>query len=387
MDTPIKVLIADDEAIVRKGLRMTVNWSDYGMEVVADVPNGSKAWEVFEEHKPQVVITDIVMPELDGIELTKRIKRVEPETKILLLSCHRDFEYAQQGIKLGVSGYLVKTAFDDDELDVYLQEFRREIQALRSAAGTEAADGVRFNALFSSWLYGADNEFADELRQRWGADWNWMGQGVYLYVIQAAKGFDELLASLERLEPGAVIPFSRERCYAAVSAAMRPKLDAALLERKSAMPTLCIHKSGSIGQPAAWMEAALELHRKVELERKYGIEAESWPAPLLQAVRLVADNLKYPWSVTEVAERVGLSRSHFSTLFKKVTGENFIDFLYRLRLELACELLCHTTMTLQEIGEQIGMSDGKYFSKWFKRSNGTTPSQFRSRQKDESRPT
>ncbi|GGA42124.1 response regulator [Paenibacillus physcomitrellae] len=387
MDVPIKVLIADDEVIVRKGLRMTVNWADYGMEIVADVPNGTKAWEAFEEHKPQVVITDIVMPELDGIELTKRIKGAEPKTKILLLSCHRDFEYAQQGIKLGVSGYLVKTAFEDEELDLYLDEFRREILAERAAAGTEAAAEARFNALFSSWLYGADNEFEGELQQRWNAEWSWMEHGVYLYVIQVAQDFGELLASLDRLDPGAVIPFSRERCYAAASPAMKLKLDTLLLERKSAIAAMYVHKSGEIKHPAAWMEEALELHRKVELERKYGIEAESWPSPLLQAVRLVADNLKYPWSVTEVAERVGLSRSHFSTLFKKVSGENFIDFLYRLRLELACELLCHTTMTLQEIGEQIGMSDGKYFSKWFKRSNGMTPSQFRGRQKDESRQT
>ena len=93
----IRVMIADDESIVRKGLRSTVPWDRFGMEVVADSPNGQAAWEAFLEFRPQVVITDIVMPEMDGIELSRKVKEVAPETRIILLSCHRDFEYAQEG--------------------------------------------------------------------------------------------------------------------------------------------------------------------------------------------------------------------------------------------------------------------------------------------------
>ncbi|WP_331436876.1 response regulator [Paenibacillus sp. E194] len=95
-DNPIKVLIADDESIVRRGLMATVNWSRFNMVVVADAPNGQKAWEAFLLHEPEVVITDIVMPEMDGIELAKRVKEKSPHTRVLLLSCHRDFEYAQR---------------------------------------------------------------------------------------------------------------------------------------------------------------------------------------------------------------------------------------------------------------------------------------------------
>lgn len=97
-DSPIKVLIADDESIVRRGLMATVNWGQFNMAVVADAPNGQKAWEAFLLHEPEVVITDIVMPEMDGIELAKRVKEKAPNTRVLLLSCHRDFEYAQKGV-------------------------------------------------------------------------------------------------------------------------------------------------------------------------------------------------------------------------------------------------------------------------------------------------
>ena len=114
-------MIADDESIVRKGLRSTVPWDRFGMEVVADSPNGQAAWEAFLEFRPQVVITDIVMPEMDGIELSRKVKEVAPETRIILLSCHRDFEYAQEGMRLGASGYLLKTAFEDEELEAMLE--------------------------------------------------------------------------------------------------------------------------------------------------------------------------------------------------------------------------------------------------------------------------
>ena len=82
----IKVLIADDESIVRKGLKSTVPWAKYGMEVVADAANGRKAWEAFQEHQPQVVITDIVMPEMDGIELARRAAELDPDIKIMFIT-------------------------------------------------------------------------------------------------------------------------------------------------------------------------------------------------------------------------------------------------------------------------------------------------------------
>src|SRR5690606_39225018 len=89
-----KVMIVDDERLVRIGLIKTVEWQRWNMEVVADAPNGIKAYELFLQHRPDLVITDIVMPGMDGIELCEKIKSVEPRTKVVFLSCHRDFHYA-----------------------------------------------------------------------------------------------------------------------------------------------------------------------------------------------------------------------------------------------------------------------------------------------------
>jgi YesN/AraC family two-component response regulator len=136
----IKVLIVDDETIVRKGLIATVDWEKYGMKVIADAPNGKRGWDEYIKHQPEIVITDIVMPEENGLELAKKIKTDNPKTKILLLSCHKDFEYAQEGLKVGASGYLLKTSFEDEDLDHFLSAFKDEIQGQSNVNPTSAFD-------------------------------------------------------------------------------------------------------------------------------------------------------------------------------------------------------------------------------------------------------
>lgn len=123
----IKVLIVDDEQLVRKGLRLTTDWAKHQMIVVDDAPNGSIGWDKFLEHRPHVVITDIVMPEMGGIELAQKVKSEAPDTKILFLSCHKDFDYAKQGIQIGITDYIVKTSLDEEKLDECLDHLHQEI--------------------------------------------------------------------------------------------------------------------------------------------------------------------------------------------------------------------------------------------------------------------
>jgi two-component system response regulator YesN len=137
-DRLIKVLIVDDELIVRKGLRATIPWERFDMEVVADAANGLKGWEAFVTYKPDVVITDIVMPKLNGLELALKVKEVAPETSVLLLSCHEDFAYAKQGLKLGASGYVLKTDMDEEEMESYLRAVSGAVPQEAAAAGRTA---------------------------------------------------------------------------------------------------------------------------------------------------------------------------------------------------------------------------------------------------------
>ena len=109
-----KLLIVEDEYIIRKGLRKTIPWQKIGYEVVGEAEDGQKAFEKISEVQPDVVLTDIRMPNLDGIELLREIKAKHPAIKVVLLSGYEDFKYAKSGISLGAEDYILKLMLDSD---------------------------------------------------------------------------------------------------------------------------------------------------------------------------------------------------------------------------------------------------------------------------------
>ncbi|MBR6959215.1 MAG: response regulator, partial [Clostridiales bacterium] len=104
----IKVFICEDESIVREGLRDMIPWEKYGFEFVGDAPDGEMALPMIRELKPDVLITDITMPFMDGLALSKVVISELPDIKIVIISGYSDFEYARQAIELGVEQYLLK---------------------------------------------------------------------------------------------------------------------------------------------------------------------------------------------------------------------------------------------------------------------------------------
>jgi two-component system nitrate/nitrite response regulator NarL len=109
---PIRVVLADDHQMVRLGLRHMLNRSEY-VEVVAEAQNGQEAWDAVQEHKPDVVITDILMPVMNGIELTKLIKTEHPSIAVIILTSFEDLNHFEKAIESGANGYLSKDILPD----------------------------------------------------------------------------------------------------------------------------------------------------------------------------------------------------------------------------------------------------------------------------------
>lgn len=109
-----KLVVIDDESIIREGLKHTVDWHSLGFQVAGEAENGVKGLEIIRELNPHVVLTDIRMPVMDGLALLKSVKQEMPETKIILLSGHEEFEYAKEGMLLGAEGYILKLDIEKD---------------------------------------------------------------------------------------------------------------------------------------------------------------------------------------------------------------------------------------------------------------------------------
>lgn len=104
----LKLLIVDDDAIIRKGLGKSIPWQQNGLEIVGTAPDGEKAWQIIQENKVDIVISDIRMPFLDGLELTELIQKNYPDIRTILLTGYEDFSYAKKAIKLHAYDYLLK---------------------------------------------------------------------------------------------------------------------------------------------------------------------------------------------------------------------------------------------------------------------------------------
>lgn len=109
----ITIVLADDHSIVRQGIRLLINGQP-DMQVVGEADNGTQAVELVRELKPNVVVIDVKMPILNGIEATRQIMREMPDTKVLVLSMHSDWALIERMQEAGASGYMLKDcAFDE----------------------------------------------------------------------------------------------------------------------------------------------------------------------------------------------------------------------------------------------------------------------------------
>jgi two-component system, NarL family, response regulator NreC len=111
--TPIRVLVADDHTIIRSGLRLLLERQG-GFEVVAEASDGRQAVDLAERERPDVVMLDIGMPNLNGIEATKQIMAKLPQVKVIVLSMHSDETYVLKALRAGARGYLLKDSAESD---------------------------------------------------------------------------------------------------------------------------------------------------------------------------------------------------------------------------------------------------------------------------------
>ena len=137
----IKILLVDDHEIVRYGLRSLIE-EQRDMEVVGDAENGRTAVDLTHQLKPDVVIMDISMPDMNGFEATRRIRKKNPNTKIIVLSMHHKRQFVIDMLKAGVSGYILKTKVHDDLIRAVKAAVADEVYLSSKITGVVANDYV-----------------------------------------------------------------------------------------------------------------------------------------------------------------------------------------------------------------------------------------------------
>ena len=116
-----KVLIVDDEFLARLGLKTLIDWEEFGYKIVGEAANGKEALEILDRTDPDILLTDIKMPVMDGLTLIEEVRKRKKNIQIVVLSNHDDFSYAQKAIKFGVTLYILKSELNEANISNLLK--------------------------------------------------------------------------------------------------------------------------------------------------------------------------------------------------------------------------------------------------------------------------
>lgn len=127
------IIIVEDEYLVRQGIASLVDYEQFGMQVIAQAENGIEAWQKFQENPADILLTDINMPQMNGLELAKLVREQAPKCHIVFLTGYDDFDYARTAIKLGADDYLLKP-FSKDDVEEMLAKLQTKLDKERKKA-------------------------------------------------------------------------------------------------------------------------------------------------------------------------------------------------------------------------------------------------------------
>lgn len=149
-----KVLIVDDEVLVRQGIKYVLDWEQEGFQIVGEAANGREALDSLPTLQPHIILTDIVMPVMDGEEFTRLVKRDYPATQVIVLSSFSEFHYVRSTFQHGVADYILKPKLEAGALLQVLKMTRERIPELSEAGGQTEAAAQPLDSLLGRMLSG-----------------------------------------------------------------------------------------------------------------------------------------------------------------------------------------------------------------------------------------
>ncbi|OXM87812.1 response regulator transcription factor [Paenibacillus rigui] len=335
----MRLLIVDDEPIIRKGLARMAEQYFVPMLEIRTAENGVRAMEMIREQTPDVVFTDIRMPKMDGMELSRLIHEFDDRIQVVVISGYNDFTYAQKCMSYGVKHYLLKPVTKPDMDEILDKLFKAKVKGYISLKKYE--DWIE-KVEQTIWLLQPDE--LERLTQEWKA-----------YCLHSDMNLSPLKELL--LDCLNVLAKRLHRKTSAI-ATDYPQLQAD--SKEEAFEAF----EAQLGS----MLSNLERNR-----------SGNYKDPMQEARAYIDNHLSQEVTLEEVAEMVGLTPTYFSSLFKKMTHETFVQYRIKRRIEKAQALLAMPHVKLSDVAAEVGYEDYPHFTKMFKKMTGLSPTEFRSK--------
>ena len=405
-----QLLIVDDEEDIRRGMARGIPWNEWGFEVAGQAENGEEAVRIIGEKHPDVVLSDIRMPKMDGIELMQYLHENNPEIKIIILSGYNDVEYLNMAIRNQVTEYLLKPT-DIDEFETLFHQLkekldeegirRRELESLTvSAMQNKELSYARVLSNLLDGYVGGEEEYG------------WKEE-----MEDAGMNFDCCMMAVLDAQP--VGNGERDDHYQLKQQIIRYCNSREMvwekhffLNRDRKVVGIITLKDGSDGELEAIGHCIKEIQGEIgdiyglallaglsglcgraeKLPEIYGntVKNVSSMAPDLSAgqkktgmlVTSIREYLDREYcsnfvSLEATAEQFRKNPAYISKVFKKETGFNFSDYITQKRMAHSKLLLRDMSLKIYEIAEMTGYADASNFIKVFKKHCGMSPNEYR----------
>ncbi len=405
-----KMLIVDDEYIVRMGISETIEWNNYDIEIVGTAVNGLDALNKIEELKPDIIISDIKMPQMDGIQLAGALYDKNYDGIIIILSGYDDFEYAKGTLEKGVFKYLLKPIDNEELIGVVLKA--KEKLAKRRKMDMFLSDfdvgmPIIKNSVVDSIFHGSkiDAEFIKKM-QLYDIPIIENGIVIYCKVNNSTAGNEfesdkNIRDSLEIIKNGVLSILKNHRvfyssndkriCFACEYSEVETleKLLTYMLREYEKQCSVVIsigisaifdsihHITKAFGAAKFMATNRLYSINSIYVEQGDSENTKMYKKHIVDALQYIAEHYQdNQLKIKTVADYLFVSESYLMHLFKKELGKTFNACLTEYRLMMAKRLLLEQEYKVYEITEMVGYLDMKYFGQVFRKYEGCTPSEY-----------
>jgi two-component system response regulator YesN len=405
-----KLMIVEDEYTTRDGLVHAVPWAGIGVEVAGAAVDGQDALAMMDKVRPDIIITDVKMDNLDGLSMIEEIRKHWPGIRIMVLSGYDESGYIRRSMELKVAAYLLKPIRGRELLEqvshqiAEIEEDNARLQKLRHMEDEfDRNRGLLIEGLLTDLVSGKITDY-NRFRTREQYLHIELEQKSCRCAVFFIENFDVFVQhnGYERMQKiyGAV--------YSAVHEALKNTDNCdifSLRGEENCFPVLivfdkesppekvlknAVEKSGRawgvnialcLGEEAANIMEACKSYNSARGEAEQR-KLRGGKNPLDdftgRALKFIENNYsRYDLSLDLLSDYMKINPSYLSRVFRKKTGSSFVEFLVRTRMEKARTLLEETELKIGEIGEKVGYLSPKYFCTIFKRYNRCTPAEFR----------
>ena len=362
MEETYTAIIIDDESWTRDVLRYVGKWKELGIEIVAEASDGEYGLELALSLNPDIIITDVKMPNMDGLKLGEELRKRNCTSEILYISGYDEFAYVRTALRYQAIDYILKPV-KPDELN---EQLKRCIQELKKKARKREEN--------------AELNMDKVLQKTWIGEYAGLKEKIYKAMQKSDRSaieacfaeVRELIRRNEGKEPAKDVSvyiyydlynlihryirdngYSYEEIQQPQNANFVFGTDFSLDDMVIAMERLADTVSGTIGQKAA------EKHR-INLE---------------EAERYIRENYLRGITLEETADYFCVTREYLSKWFKDKVGINFSRYLTDLKMKKAKELLLVEKMAIKDVAETVGYQEPGGFYRAFKKYYGTAPSE------------